>query len=85
MRLLEYGRRIFMPIDHTIDRFWENGVAPYVIRPFPVLQKHDFGSSTGLSKPDRRLGQPVKVQLRRRLQRSIDGVRKRAHLMMQRG
>jgi glycosyl transferase family 25 len=80
-RMLAYGERIFMPIDHTMDRFWENGIQPYVVRPFPVLQKHEFGSSTGLSKPDRRLGQPLGMRARRRAQRTLDGVRKRVFLL----
>jgi len=77
-RMLAYGRRIFMPIDQTMDRFWENGILPYVVRPFPVLQNEDFGSSTGVRPPDRRGAQPVAVRLQRRVQRSIDGARKRA-------
>lgn len=84
-RMLAYGRRIFMPIDHTMDRFWENGIQPYVVRPFPVLQKQAFGSSTGLSTPDRRLGHPLGVRVRRRLVRGLDGVRKRAFLLMRGG
>jgi len=77
-RMLAYGERIFMPIDQAMDRFWENGIVPYVVRPFPVLQSEDFGSSTGVRPPDRRSAQPFAVRVRRRVQRSIDGVRKRA-------
>lgn len=84
-RMLAYSQRIFMPIDHTMDRFWENGIQPYVVRPFPVLQTHDFGSSTGVSKPDRRVGQPAGVRMRRRAQRAWDGVRKRIFLMQRGG
>ena len=77
-RMLAYGGRIFMPIDQTMDRFWENGIVPYVVRPFPVLQNEDFGSSTGIRPPDRRSVQPAPVRLLRRLQRVVDSVRKRA-------
>jgi len=76
-RMLSYGARIFMPIDQTMDRFWENGIVPYVVRPFPVLQNEDFGSSTGVRPPDRRSVQPAPVRLLRRAQRVVDGVRKR--------
>ncbi len=76
-RMLAYGERVFMPIDQTMDRFWENGILPYVVRPFPVLQSEDFGSSTGVRPPDRRSVQPLAVRIQRRVQRSIDGIRKR--------
>ena len=84
-RMLAYSRRIFMPIDHTMDRFWANGIQPYVVRPFPVLQKHDFGSSTGASKPERRGGQPLGRLLARRAQRLLDGLHKRAFLLVRGG
>jgi len=77
-RMLEYGRRIFMPIDQTMDRYWENGILPFVVRPFQVHQAEDFGSSTGVRALDRRSVQPFGVRVRRRLQRMSDGVRKRA-------
>ncbi len=76
-RMLRYGGRVFMPIDQTMDRFWENGILPYVVRPFPVLQGEDFGSSTGVRPPDRRGAQPVGVRVLRRVQRAVDSVRKR--------
>ncbi len=53
-RMLEYGARIFMPIDQTMDRFWENGIVPYVVRPFPVQQAEDFGSHSELHRTSRR-------------------------------
>jgi glycosyl transferase family 25 len=76
--MLAYGRRIFMPIDQTMDRYWENGILPYVVRPFQVHQAEDFGSSTGARALDRRRAQPLPVRVRRRLQRLSDSVRKRA-------
>jgi glycosyl transferase, family 25 len=78
MRMLEYGRRIFMPIDHTMDRFWENGILPYVVRPFPVRQRTDFESSIGTRGQGRHRGQPLIVHVQRRIQRIRDGLRKRA-------
>jgi glycosyl transferase family 25 len=77
-RMLEYGRRIFMPIDHTLDRFWENGILPYVVRPFPVRQRSDFESRIGTRGPDRHKSQPFIIHLQRRLQRVGDSLRKRA-------
>lgn len=77
IRLLDYGRRIFMPIDHTMDRFWENGIVPYVVRPLPVRQKANFPSRIGARGAMGRRGQPFKVQVRRRLQRISDSIRKR--------
>jgi glycosyl transferase family 25 len=77
-RMLDYGRRIFMPIDHTIDRFWENGILPYVVRPFLVRQRTDFESRIGTRGPGRHRGQPFIVHLQRRLQRIGDSLRKRA-------
>ena len=76
--MLAYGQRIFMPIDQTMDRYWENGILPYVVRPFPVLQLDDFGSSTGVRPRGRRSTQPLDVRLMRRMQRVIDSVHKRA-------
>ena len=80
-RLLAYGRRIVLPIDQTMDRFWENGIAPYVVRPFPVRQRGEFASSIGARAPGPPQDQPVVQVLRRRLQRAGDGLRKRLHLL----
>jgi len=76
-RMLDYGRRIFMPIDQTMDRYWENGILPHVVRPFPVDQGDDFGSHSGDRSNARRRVQPLPVRVRRRLQRIEDAVRKR--------
>jgi glycosyl transferase family 25 len=77
-RMLDYGRHIFMPIDHTIDRYWENGILPYVVRPFLVRQRSDFESRIGARGRDRHRGQPLVLHLQRRLQRIGDSLRKRA-------
>jgi glycosyl transferase family 25 len=76
-RMLDYGRRIFMPIDQTMDRFWENGIIPYIVKPFPLRQRQDFESRIGSRPPRRHYSQPVKVRLWRRWQRLSDGLRKR--------
>ena len=77
-RMIAYGKRIFMPIDQTMDRYWENGILPYVVRPFPADQGDAFGSHAGDRSSTRRRAQPLRVRLRRRLQRIEDSVRKRA-------
>lgn len=76
-KMIEAGDRIFLPIDHLMDRFWENGVEPLLVRPCPVRQSdnvpseigvrgsHLYGRSTGL------------VALRRRLKRASDSIAKR--------
>lgn len=76
-RMLDYGRRIFMPVDQTMDRYWENGIVPYIIRPIPVYQRQDFESRIGLRPPGRHLGHPLRLRLARRWQRISDGIRKR--------
>ena len=77
-RMLTYGSPIFMPIDQTMDRFWENGIVPYVVRPFPVTQGEDFGSHSESARSGRRDRAGIGVVLRRRLQRLEDAIRKRA-------
>ncbi len=73
----DYGRRIFMPIDQTMDRFWENNLVPFVVRPFPAHQRQDFSSSIGERNPNRRHNMPFKVRFQRRVQRLQDSLRKR--------
>ncbi len=83
LRMLDYGRRIFMPIDQTMDRFWENGIVPYVIFPFPVHHGHDFVSRIGERDPRRRYQMPQHVLWQRRLTRLSDSVRKRIFNVLQ--
>jgi glycosyl transferase family 25 len=80
-RMLRYGSRIFMPIDQTMDRFWENGIVPYVVRPFPVRQRGEMETRSGTREPSRKLGQPIFVRSLRRLQRLADSVQKRLFVM----
>jgi glycosyl transferase family 25 len=75
--MVTYGRKVFMPIDQTMDRFWENGIVPYVIRPFPVRQRRDFASTIGGRSPERRVKEAFMMRMRRRTQRMTDGLRKR--------
>ncbi|MSQ69148.1 MAG: glycosyltransferase family 25 protein [Gammaproteobacteria bacterium] len=81
-RLLDYGRRIFMPLDHTMDRFWENGIVPYVVRPLPVRQRAALGTSIGARPAGRHKGYPLAVRIARRWQRWVDGVRKRIFVLL---
>lgn len=81
--LIEYGRNFFMPIDHTMDRFWENGIVPYVVRPFPAHQRQDLVSSIGMRDPRRRHRMPLQLRLERRAQRLQDSFQKRLFNMLQ--
>ena len=66
-----------MPIDQTLDRYWENGIIPYVLRPMPVWHEDLFASEIG--QRGRALHQQMarKIVVRRRLQRLVDSVNKR--------
>jgi glycosyl transferase family 25 len=76
-RLLNYGKRVFLPIDQAMDRYWENGIVPFIVRPFPVQQREEFGSSTGLRPALPRRRQPFPLRSRMRLQRAMDSISKR--------
>jgi glycosyl transferase family 25 len=75
--MLARSEHIDMPIDQTLDRYWENGIIPYVLRPMPVWHEDLFESEIG--KRGRALQeQPArKVVARRRVQRFLDSVNKR--------
>jgi glycosyl transferase family 25 len=83
-RMVDYGRRIFMPIDQTLDRFWENGIVPFVVRPFPVRQSEAFPTLIG--PRGREVGRrPSRLSVgRRRLARLSDGVSKRVFCLSMR-
>ena len=80
-RMLAYGQRIFMPIDQTMDRFWENNIPPYIVRPFPVRQTEAFESRIGARPAGRHRGQSFGFWLRRRRQRLSDGLQKRLFIL----
>jgi glycosyl transferase family 25 len=75
--MLRYGRKIFMPIDQALDRYWENGIVPFVVRPLPVWHEDMFESNIGVR--GRALASPsdTLAALRRRLQRLRDSFDKR--------
>jgi glycosyl transferase family 25 len=81
--MLRYGQRIFMPIDQTLDRYWENGIAPVVLRPFPIRQNEGFESTIGVR------GRAVMAKtsrsqvIRRRTRRALDGLNKRLFAIAQ--
>jgi glycosyl transferase family 25 len=75
--MLSYGLRIVRPIDQTLDRYWENGILPYVVRPFPVWQHPEFGSQIGNRGRAVRTEERPSDALRGRLVRSLDGLNKR--------
>lgn len=76
-RLLRYGWRPFMPADQMIDRYWENGVDPYVLRPFPIRQSPRIASEIATRKE--RLVEGGLATLVRRARRAWDGVAKRGY------
>ena len=75
--MLARSRRIEMPIDQTLDRYWENGIVPYVVRPMPVWHDDRFPSEIG--ERGRRLAprSPSSIVLQRRAQRLVDSFNKR--------
>jgi glycosyl transferase, family 25 len=76
--MLNYARTIFMPIDQALDRYWENGIVPFVLRPLPVWHSPIFDSEIG-ARGRALEPQPSRMTvLRRRLQRYADGLNKRA-------
>lgn len=80
-RMLEYGNPIFMPVDQTMDRYHENGIAPYIVRPLPVYQKPEMESRIGARPPNRNKEQPLYIRLLSRFQRIKDGISKRIYAL----
>jgi len=80
-RMLRYAHRPFMPIDQTMDRYWENGITPYVLRPFPVRQSPRIASEISTRKVRPNLGRYLTAE--RRVRRAFDGVAKRVYALVQ--
>lgn len=74
-RMLRYAGRPFMPIDQAMDRYWENGIVPYVLRPFPVRQSPGIRSEIAERKTETTICPYLTVV--RRVRRAADGVNKR--------
>ena len=76
-RMVEFGRRIFLPIDHTMDRYWENGILPMVVRPLPVRNNDGFESSIGTHGKEKSETLPWRFRLCHRWRRGYDSLPKR--------
>jgi len=75
--MLARSELIDMPIDQTLDRYWENGIIPYVLRPMPVWHEDLFESEIGVRGRAKMKNAPAGVLMRRRGQRLIDSFNKR--------
>lgn len=75
--MLRRGEHIDMPIDQTLDRYWENGIVPYVLRPMPVWHEDLFESEIGKRGRAATVGKDRKTLRTRRVQRMIDSLNKR--------
>jgi glycosyl transferase family 25 len=76
-RLLDQGSRLCMPFDQMLDRYWENGIVPFLVRPLPARQVETLHSEIGLR--GRALGEHASVlrMAMRRVQRARDALDKR--------
>lgn len=75
--MLSRSEHIDMPIDQTLDRYWENGIIPYVLRPMPVWHEDLFDSEIGVRGRAKEANPSAGVLLRRRAQRLVDSLNKR--------
>ena len=75
--MVSYARSISRPIDQTLDRFWENGIVPYIVRPFPVRQHPEFGSEIGVRGKESYVKERSADAVLGRLRRARDGINKR--------
>lgn len=76
-RLLAYAPRAFLPIDHAMDRFWENGIIPFVVRPCPIRPSGGIASDIGLRGRDVFRPSSSLAAIKRRVRRLLDGLAKR--------
>ena len=76
--MLERSEHMDMPIDQTLDRYWENGIIPYVLRPMPVWHEDLFESEIGQrGRALQSEGLRKKTVASRRMQRVVDAFNKR--------
>jgi len=75
--MLARSEQIDMPIDQTLDRYWENGIVPYVLRPMPVWHEDLFESEIGQRGRALAAAPAKKNVRRRRAQRLMDSLNKR--------
>ncbi|HVY90238.1 MAG TPA: glycosyltransferase family 25 protein [Hyphomonadaceae bacterium] len=74
--ILRHSQRFFMPYDQMLDRYWENGIAPTLLRPAPARQLEAFESVIG----ERGLAvqrMSLSTRLWRRWRRAADSFNKR--------
>ncbi|GEO80974.1 glycosyltransferase family 25 protein [Pararhodospirillum oryzae] len=81
-RVLAYTQRLFMPIDHTVDRYWENGLVPFLVHPFVVTHRDELPSAIGARDPERRYAGSRWTLWRRRFNRWRDGLNKRVYRLL---
>lgn len=74
--ILKQAQTLYMPFDQMLDRFWENGIAPYVVRPFPAWE-NQLGSEIGTRGRALQREVGLLAVLRRRTQRGLDSLAKR--------
>lgn len=77
-KLVRSGRTIFLPFDHAMDRFWENGILPYIVRPFPVAHRFDVASEIGVRGRAAYGEAHGMASFRGRVRRLSDSLQKRA-------
>ena len=83
--MLSFGARITRPIDQTLDRFWENGIRPYVVRPFPIWQAPEIQSEIAVrGRAVEGHGERMSDAWMGRAHRALDGVSKRLFLLRDR-
>ena len=75
--MLARSEHIDMPIDQTLDRYWENGIIPYVLRPMPVWHEDLFESEIGVRGRAAEIKPSMGLLMRRRQQRLVDSLNKR--------
>ena len=80
-RIIAHAGRIFAPWDHMLDRFWENGLPPYIIRPLQAVHDQEGPSDIGAARGTKAFTafRPI-VAVQRFWQRQHDSVAKAWHL-----
>jgi glycosyl transferase family 25 len=79
--IIRHALGIFAPWDHMLDRFWENGLPPYLVRPLPVLQDQAGTSEIGTLRGTLAFGQyGLRTAVAKRWQRVCDSLAKRRYL-----
>lgn len=68
-QLLPFVETIRRPIDDQLDRFWENGLPPYAIFPYPAMELQSSSSIVRLPAP-----QSAGERIRHKVQRLWDRI-----------